>query len=131
MTKRIGYAAIAASAMLAGCDDGIEAPAPKAAPMTIRNDYHDRMLRLDTLPRDAALRRAIRTTGARCDRVEASAFQQDHANLKMWTARCQTNAYAVFLAANGDVQVRNCTDVAALGLPTCRIPEASTTGRGV
>lgn len=122
MLKSLKAAALAGLLLLAACDDGA-APTANTAPArvtTIRNDYHDRMLKLDALPRDAALRRVIRSAGESCDRVDASAFQQDHANLKMWTARCQRNDYAVFLAANGDVQVRKCTDLVSLGLPACR-----------
>lgn len=116
---------VALLAVLCGCGES-SAPADKAAApvTTIRNDYHDRMTALDELQRGAALRRAIRSSGESCDRVEASAFQQDHENLKMWTARCQANEYAVFLAANGDVQVRPCEQAAQLKLPECRqLPE--------
>lgn len=105
---------------LGACDGGTPPKQATAPVTTVRNDYHERMLALDELLRGAALRRAIRATGASCDRVEASAFQQDHENLKMWTARCQNNDYAVFLAATGDVQVRPCEDAAQLKLPACR-----------
>lgn len=110
-----------AAALLAGCERERAVPDTEqaAAPVTIRNDFHERMLALDELQRGAALRRAIRASKERCDRVEAAAFQQDHENLKMWTARCQTAAYAVFLAADGGVQVRKCEDVQSLGLPKC------------
>ena len=57
--------------------------------------------------------------------MEAAAFQQDHDNLKMWTATCQTRSYAVFLAPNGDVQVRDCKDTAVLKLPACRLEKAA------
>lgn len=110
-------------AALAAC--GSQPPAStenKAAATTIRNDYHERMIALDELQRDSALRRAIRSSGESCDRVEAAAFQQDWKNLKMWTARCQSNAYAVYLAATGDVQVRPCEQAAELKLPACIVP---------
>ncbi len=111
-------------ALLGGCGDAGDAPAANRAlaPVTIRNEYHEGMMRLGELQRGAALRAAIRSSGESCDRVEASAFQQDYTNLKMWTARCQSTAYAVFLAANGDVQVRKCADLASLRLPACREP---------
>lgn len=113
--------------LLAAC--GSAAPPPTDKPTkitTIRNEFHDRMSVLGDLQRGAVLRNAIRTSGERCDRVEASAFQQDYENLKMWTAKCQTNTYAVFLAATGDVQVRPCAQMVELKLPACREPEGGT-----
>lgn len=120
---------LGALAVLTAC--GSQPPAatePTAAATTIRNDFHERMVVLDELQRGAALRRAIRSSGESCDRVEAAAFQQDWKNLKMWTARCQSNAYAVYLAATGDVQVRPCEQAAELKLPACNVPagEAAT-----
>lgn len=109
--------------MLAAC--GSQSPARtenQAKATTIRNEYHERMSALDDLQRGAALRRAIRSSGESCDRVEAAAFQQDYENLKMWTAKCQSNAYAVYLAPTGDVQVRDCEQAVQLKLPTCVVP---------
>lgn len=110
------------AALLSACGSETTAPADKkTAPVTtIRNEYHERMTALNELQRGAALRNAIRSSGESCDRVESSTFQQDHENLKMWTARCQSTTYAVFLAATGDVQVRSCADAATLRLPACR-----------
>lgn len=111
--------------LLGACGSAAEPP-PAEKPTkvtTIRNDFHDRMSALDDLQRGAALRNAIRTSGESCDRVAASAFQQDYENLKMWTAKCQTSTYAVFLAATGDVQVRPCTQTVELKLPACREPQ--------
>lgn len=111
---------------LAGCGSGTPAQdRTAAAPTTIRNEYHERMSVLDDLRRNAALRGAIRSSNESCDRVEASAFQRDYENLKMWTVRCKSNAYAVFLAANGDVQVRDCAQAAELKLPVCVVPQAA------
>jgi hypothetical protein len=40
--------------------------------------------------------------------------------MALWTARCDNNEqYAIFIAPNEDVQVRNCEDMAELGLPAC------------
>ena len=122
------WMAVAAGAMLGACDGGTEktqAPAPVRAPVVMSNPYHDSLVKLTELGRGAALRRAIRATKESCDRVESAAFQQDHDNLKMWTATCQTRSYAVFLAPNGDVQVRDCKDAATLRLPACRLEKAA------
>lgn len=125
MRNPVAAAALAATVLLGGCNGERDARSPgtKTAAVTIRNDFHEGLLRLDDLQRGASLRGVIRRSGERCDRVEASAFQQDHENLKMWTARCQANAYAVYLAADGQVQVRQCSQAAQLGLPACRAAE--------
>lgn len=115
-------AALLGVLMVGGCGQGAEAPAVqnRAGAVTIRNDYHDRMMKLGELQRGASLRTVIRGSKEPCDRVTVSAFQQDYTNLKMWTARCATTDYAVFVAPNGDVQVRKCAETAALKLPACR-----------
>ena len=124
------WAAVAAGAMLTACDGGgaeeraTPAAAPRA-PVVVSNPYHDNLVKLTELGRGAALRRAIRAAKESCDRVESAAFQQDHDNLKMWTATCQTRSYAVFVAPNGDVQVRDCKDTAVLKLPACRLEKAA------
>ncbi len=114
--------ALAMIGALGGCGGAAEPPPVNMAAeaTTIRNEYHERISALDDLQRGAALRRAIRASGESCDRVEASGFQQDYENLKMWTAKCQSTSYAVFLAATGDVQVRPCMQTAELKLPACR-----------
>ena len=121
-------AAMAAGAMLVACDGGgtdERAKAPAPAAVVVSNPYHDNLVELTELGRGAVLRRAIRTARESCNRVESAAFQQDHDNLKMWTATCQSRSYAVFLAPNGDVQVRNCADMATLKLPACRLEKAA------
>lgn len=118
--------------LLTGCDGGA-APAGEARPpakaITVTNPFHDGLLKLDTLRRDAALRGAIRSAKESCDRVESSAFQQDHGNLKMWIATCQRTAYALFLAPTGDVQVRQCANLVSLKLPECKLDLLSTPKR--
>jgi hypothetical protein len=125
-----GMAALAAFA-LAGCG-GESAPAaqPERAPAAnaakgtrIANRPHEQMLALDDSMRRIALVRAIRSTGNRCPRrVEPNPVHQgEYEGLALWTARCDNNEqYAVFIAPNGDVQVRNCRDMAQLELPACR-----------
>ena len=121
-------AALAATILLlAACDGAPEntvAPAPKA--ITVANPFHDTLIKLDELQRGAALRRAIRTAKETCDRVETAAYQQDYGNLKMWVATCQRTAYALFVAPTGDVQVRQCADLASLKLPECTVETGAT-----
>jgi hypothetical protein len=106
--------------MLAGCDDG----APERQTTSIRpaNPHADQLKSLSELNRGLGLRRAILATpGGKCKKVDYSGYQQDYGNLSMWISRCSDgNDWALFIAPNGDVQVRSCPDVKTLGLPECR-----------
>lgn len=124
MDRRIGLAATMIA--LAGCGSGgqEEAGAPPAK-VEIANPFHDQMRSLSPLNRALALKRAIQDTGQRCTRMLGSAYVGEYERLHMWTGRCQQpdRDFAVFIAANGDVQVRNCEETAQLGLPACKEPE--------
>ncbi|HEY0014075.1 MAG TPA: hypothetical protein VGB79_14630 [Allosphingosinicella sp.] len=97
----------------------------------IANRPHERMMTLNDSDRRIALVRAIRQTGNRCPRrVEPNpVYQADYEGMALWVARCDNNEqYAVFIAPNDDVQVRNCRDMAQLRLPACRtLPPAEPT----
>lgn len=97
----------------------------------IANRPHEAMLRLNDSNRRIALVRAIRATGNRCPRrVEPNPVHQGgYEGMALWTARCDNNEqYAVFIAPNEDVQVRNCRDMAQLRLPACApLPPAEPT----
>ena len=65
--------------------------------------------------------RAIRDNGKRCQRVEATAYQEEYRNLALWVALCNDGRHwALFIAPNGDTQVRDCADARELDLPQCR-----------
>lgn len=130
-------AAAALALALAGCG-GESAPsnsgeaaaaAGKQGETRIRNRHNEDMLALGDEDRRIGLIRAIRATGNRCPRrVEPNPVNQgEYEGMALWTARCDNNEqYAVFLAPNGDVQVRNCRDMAELRLPACReLPPAA------
>ena len=133
--------AAAAALALAGCGDGgsanqstaattqgaaseasADAATPAAGGTRIANRAHEGMMRLNDSDRRIALVRAIRQTRNRCPkRVEPNpVYQGDYEGMALWTARCDNNEqYAVFIAPNDDVQVRNCRDMAELRLPAC------------
>ncbi|HEV2746750.1 MAG TPA: hypothetical protein VGW34_05575 [Allosphingosinicella sp.] len=105
---------------VAGCDGGPQEPA-KTTKMKAGNPYVEQLRALNDMNRGLALRRAIQDSGEACKKVDSSGYQQDYKNLSMWTARCSDGRdWAVFIAPNADVQVRNCADVQQLGLPACR-----------
>ena len=116
---RLALPALAAALALAGCG-GDEAREQRPA-TKIANPYHDQ---LEALPADLqrlGVMRAIRDNGRRCQRVEATAYQQDYRNLAMWVALCNDGRHwALFIAPTGDTQLRDCNDARQLGLPQCR-----------
>ena len=126
-------AAFALIAGLAACDEPAPAPEPKqkAAPTKMRNKHHEDLMALPDNLRRVGLIRAIRDTGNRCPRrVEPNpVYQGEHEGMALWTARCDNDEqYAIFIAANEDVQVRNCRDMEQLRLPACReLPPAEPT----
>ena len=107
---------------LAACDGGEPTRTTSVQPSSA---YVDKLKGLSEMNRGLALRRAIQDTGGTCKRVDWSGFQENYKNLSMWTVRCSDGTdWTVFIAPNGDVQVRDCKDAATLGLPACRFEEA-------
>ncbi|HEX8644961.1 MAG TPA: hypothetical protein VF702_13710 [Allosphingosinicella sp.] len=106
-----------------------DASAEASSETRIANRPHERLVALSDADRRVGLIRAIRATGNRCPRrVEPNpVYQGDYEGMALWTARCDNDEqYAVFIAPNEDVQVRNCRDMAQLRLPACRtLPPAA------
>ena len=127
MTRSLAAIALAALFALGGCDDGGNAGSNgKSRSIRASSPYVDQLKGLSELNRGLALRRAIIDTGQACKKVDSSAYQEDYKNLSVWTARCSDGKdWMLFIAPSGDVQVRSCTDAAALGLPRCRFDGAA------
>ncbi len=145
MIRTLASAALALT-LLAGCGGdaapGNERAAAAAAndqaaggnesgDVRIRNRHQEELLALPDNLRRVGLVRAIRQTGNSCPlRVEPNPVHQgEYEGMALWTARCDNNKqYAIFIAPNGDVQVRDCEDMAELGLPACHaLPPAAPT----
>ena len=106
---------------LAACGDGPQDQREPRPQIKIANPYHDGLVALTPDLQRLGLMRAIRDNGRRCRRVEAGRYQQDYRQLAMWVALCDDGRHwAIFVAPNGDTQVRPCTDHAQLNLPICR-----------
>jgi hypothetical protein len=100
-----------------------ESPAPPAAarPAGVPNPGSDRLKTLSPINQRIGLMRAIRASGQTCGRVITVGYQQQYRDLAMWVALCAGGRnWAVFIAPNEQVQVRNCTEHGQLGLPACR-----------
>lgn len=105
--------------LLAGCDDG--RPAENVTRIKVANPHSDQLKALSPQMQRLGLMRAIRDNGRRCGRVEASAYQQEHRGLEMWVALCEDGRHwGVFIAPNGDTQIRDCAQNRQLNLPQCR-----------
>lgn len=112
-------AALLFVAAAGGCG---EEPQPDAAPrIKIANPHHEQLKALTPDMQRLGVMRAIRDNGKRCRRVEATAYQQDYRNMVMWVALCEDGRHwALFIAPNGDTQVRECEHARQLNLPQCR-----------
>lgn len=119
MNKGVRAVLAAPLALLFACEDG--APPENRQAIKVENPTHDRLLEVSSLNRRIALRNAIRDNRQRCQRVDGAAYQQDHRGMVMWVALCNDlKHWAIFIAPNGDTQVRDCAQMAQLNLPQCR-----------
>ena len=115
-------------AALATCGDEPQDRRDAQPRIRIANPYHDGLVALPPDLQRLGLMRAIRDNGRRCRRVAAARFQQDYRDMRMWVALCDDGRHwSIFIAANGDTQVRPCTDHAQLDLPVCRPLQAAAT----
>jgi hypothetical protein len=117
---------------LAGCGSS-DAPTEQRGPTRIANPYSDQLKALTPQNQRLTLLRAIRDNGKRCGRVEAGAYQEEYRNMALWVGQCEDGRYwGIFVAPNGDTQVRECTQMRQLELPVCRpltgVPRAGPTG---
>lgn len=118
---RLGWiGALMATAGATACDGGQSTTTPTTR-IEIANPYQERLLGLSVLNRSLGLRRAIQDAGQTCRRITATGYQQPYKGQHLWIGRCAPDGdYAIFVAPNGNVQVRRCRDVKDLMLPACR-----------
>ena len=104
---------------LAACGD--ITPSKEGNGIRVVNPDSDRLKAASPLDQRLALMRAIRGTGNRCHRVVTDAYQEYYRGMEMWVALCDEGKHwSIFIAANSDVQVRDCEESQRLGLPLCR-----------
>ena len=116
--------ALAGCVAVAACESG-EPPANRTQ-IKVVNPMHDGLLKLSSLNQRIALTRALRDNGRRCPRVDGARYQEDYRGMAMWVALCEDRrTWAIFIAPNGDTQVRLCTDMAQLRLPECQPVQAA------
>ena len=108
---------------LAACDGGGDASEPRQVKkIEVGNSAYLEQLRgLNERDRTLTLRRAVLDSGQSCRRAEGSEESGRYENMVTFTLRCEGGRnWAVFVAPNGDTQVRSCEHVQQLGLPACR-----------
>jgi hypothetical protein len=122
MKMKTSMTCAALALMLAGCSQS--APPPEgngAAAIRIENPGSDQLKALSPLNQRITLARAIRDNGKRCRNVATLGYQQEYQSMAMWVALCSDgHHWAIYIAPNGDTQVRDCGEAAQLNLPHCR-----------
>jgi hypothetical protein len=123
MSKLAAGTGLALILILSACDGDAGNDGGETKRVVAANPFVDRLKGLNELDRGLALRRAIQDSRQRCKKIEQSGYQQDYKNMSMWVASCSDSGeWALFIAPNGDVQVRSCKDVKTLRLAECRLP---------
>lgn len=121
MKRLTAWGALALVLALAGCGEGDTSSNAADPEIRIANPGSDQLKALSPLNQKIGLMRAIRANGKRCRRVERGAYQQEYQGMAMWVALCEDGRHwALFIAPNEDVQVRDCSEAEQLGLPVCR-----------
>lgn len=106
---------------LAGCGDGGGTAQQNVTSIKAESEYIEQLRGLSPQNRDLALRRAIQDSGQSCTRITSSEETGTYKNMATWTAHCEGGRdWAIFIAPNGDAQVRSCGHVEELGLPACK-----------
>lgn len=111
---------------------GDTAAAPSAQrSIKIRNEWQEKLLKLNDADRDLTLRRAVTDDGGSCSKISGSKYQQDYKGMAMWIAHCSGGDWAVYISPSGVIQARACKDIpmlnqqnAKLDLPTCHLRPA-------
>jgi hypothetical protein len=112
-----------AAVTLTACN---EQPQQKRAPIKVTGPEQQGLHKLDAINLAIALKRAIYGAGYTCKTITDAGFVTTYQNLDMWAAHCTYDRgaerdWAVFAGPDGSAQVRDCKDVAAGGLPACKI----------
>jgi hypothetical protein len=108
--------------LLSACGDGDQPEQRKTTVMRAANPISDQLKGMTEIYRYLGLRRAITDSGQRCKKVDRGAYQEEYKTMAYWTAHCtDTGDWAVFIAPNANVQVRQCRHMQQLGMPACRV----------
>ena len=105
---------------LAGC--GEDVPPTNQQAIKVRSQEQNQLHQLDAMNLAIGLKHAIYDSGYTCKRITDAGFVGEYKNLDVWEARCvEGRDWALFTAADGTVQVRDCRDMGSNGFPACEI----------
>lgn len=118
--RKAAFAALAAALALSACGSS-DQPQPSEK-IRVRGPEQMQLHQANDLNRAIALKRAIYDSGYKCSRITKSGYSGLYENLEMWMAACADGRdWAIFIGPDGSAQVRDCKDVAQVGLPQCKI----------
>ena len=128
--RTAAFAALAASLAVSACGNGDQNSPAK--PIKIHTEAQEQLHRASGYNRAIGLKRAIYDSGYECKRVTKTGFVGDYKNMDIWKTSCADGRdWAVFIGPDGSAQVRDCKDVAAVGLPACTITKEEATAEPV
>ncbi len=121
--RTAAFAALSAALATTGCGDGKQSQAQQPVQsIKVHTDAQEQVHRSSALNRAIGLKHAIYDSGYTCQRVVRTGYVGAYKNLDEWVASCADGRdWAVFIGPDGSAQVRDCKDVAAVGLPACTI----------
>ena len=112
--------ALLGAVALAGCND--QGPPQNQTKIRVTSAEQQQLHQLDAVNLAIGLKRAIYANGYVCKRITDAGFVGEYKNLDVWEARCvEGRDWALFTAADGTVQVRDCRDMGSNGFPACEI----------
>lgn len=121
--------ALAAALTLSACGSS-DQPQPAEKKIRVRGPEQMQLHQANDLNRAIALKRAIYDSGYKCSRITKSGYSGLYENLEMWMASCADGRdWAIFIGPDGSAQVRDCKDVAQVGLPQCKIVKDEENGK--
>jgi len=113
-------AAFAISLAVSACGD--RGQNSQAKPIRVHTEAQEQLHRASGYNRAIGLKRAIYDSGYECKRVTKTGFVGEYKNMDIWKTSCADGRdWAVFIGPDGSAQVRDCKDVAVVGLPECTI----------
>ena len=119
--RTAALAALSAALALSACGSS-DQPQPAEKKIRVRGPEQMQLHQANDLNRAIALKRAIYDSGYKCSRVAKSGYSGLYKKLEMWMASCADGRdWAIFIGPDGSAQVRDCKDVAQVGLPQCKI----------
>ena len=128
--RKSALAALLVTVAIAGCGDNGQSSAPQ--PIKVHTEAQEQLHRASGYNRAIGLKRAIYDSGYACKRISKTGFVGEYKNLDMWKAECADGRdWAVFIGPDGSAQVRDCKDVAAVGLPACTVTKEEETAEPV